>query len=637
MTNPSQQSQIARKNLLEDAIAAARRGERAKARELLTRVLRYDQKNEEAWLWMSSVVESDRERIFCLNSVLKLNPNSKTAKRGLALLGALPPEMKTDLGIEVIGVTFDAPAAGEAKKKRRSGFTIRRNRALENVLIVLLAVITVAVIGGIIYIRVFAPRLFAPLVAAATTTPTLSATEAVLELTATRTPTAAATATIPSLSITTTPGVTLTPLAEVLKLQFTPTPTIFAPQFFTEDDYRLGETAFKAGDFDKATDSFLKAAAQNSRNYSAHYYLGLIYLQRRDYNRAFTSFGNAVRINSDYAPAYIGRGQAQFGLGGNPLSDFDKANQLEVKWGEPYIQKSIYYMSVRGRDATNAVNELEKGRRASPNNVVLQAYLAEAYLLANRPIDARSALDAAFKMDATVVDLYRALGRLMLVNQDYKEAQSALSTYTAYRPDDGVGWMLFGQADLGAGDLATAVTKLNRAIELKPDDPRDAYVALGEVNLIQGNATLAKENFTKALSLGASASVRVKIGQAYYRKGDYENAIKELKSAVEGAPNQFDPNYWLGASYVGAKNYKDALTSLTSALTRATTDPQKFDALSQRAIAYNATNDRTKALADLNEALLLNVSGRDKQRADALKLLADLFGPTPGPTYTPKP
>jgi len=637
MTNPSQQSQIARKSLLEEAIAATRRGERAKARELLTRVLRYDQKNEEAWLWMSSVVESDRERIFCLNSVLKLNSNSQTAKRGLALLGALPPEMKADLGIEVIGVTFDASVAGAAKQKRRSGFMIRRNRALENVLIILLAVITVAVIGGIIYIRVFAPRLFAPAVAAATATPTLSATEVALELTVTRTPTAAATATIPSLSITTTPGVTLTPLAEVLKLQFTPTPTIFAPQFFTEDDYRLGETAFKASDFDKATDSFLKAAAQNSRNYSAHYYLGLIYLQRRDYNRAFTSFGNAIRINSDYAPAYIGRGQAQFGLGGNPLSDFDKANQLEVRWGEPYIQKSIYYMSVRGRDATNAVNELEKGRRASPNNVVLQAYLAEAYLLANRPVDARSALDAAFKIDATVVDLYRALGRLKLTNQDYKEAQSALSIYTAYRPDDGAGWMLFGQADLSAGDLATAMTKLNRAIELKPDDPRDAYVALGEVNLIQGNTTLAKENFTKALSLGAAASVRVKIGQAYYRKGDFENAIKELKSAVEGAPNQFDTNYWLGASYVGAKSYKDALTSLTSALTRATTDQQKFDALSQRAIAYNATNDRTKALADLNEALLLNVSGRDKQRTDALKLLTELLGPTPGPTYTPKP
>lgn len=634
MTNPNQQSQIARKNLLEEAIAAARRGERAKARELLTRVLRYDQKNEEAWLWMSSVVESDRERIFCLNSVLKLNPNSKTAKHGLALLGALPPEMRAGLGIEVIGVTLDAPSMGGAKQKPRGGFTIRRDRTLENVLIILLAVITFAVIGVIVYIRVIVPRLAPPIAATAP----LAATGTASDVASPRTPTAAPTPTFPALNITTTPGVTLAPLAEVLKLQFTPTPTIFAPQFFTEDDYRLGESAFKTGDFDKATDSFQKAATQNPRNYSAHYYLGLIFLQRRDYNRAFTSFGNAVRINNDYAPAYIGRGQAQFGLGGNPLSDFDKANQIDVKWGEPYIQKSIYYMSVRGRDATSAVSELEKGKRAVPSNVVLQAYLAEAYLLANRPADARSTLDAAFKMDASVVDLYRALGRLMLANQDYKAAQSALSTYTAYRPDDGVGWMLYGQADLGAGDLATAVTKLNRAIELKPDDPREAYVALGEVNLIQGNATLAKENFTKALSLGASASVRVKIGQAYYRKGDFDNAIRELKGAVEAAPNQFDSNYWLGTAYMAVKNYKDALPPLSAAVPRAATDLQKFDTLTQRAIAYNATNDKTKARADLNEALLLNVSGRDMQRVDALKLLlTDLAGSPPGATHTPQP
>ena len=299
---------------------------------------------------------------------------------------------------------------------------------------------------------------------------------------------------------------TLTPLADVLKLQFTPTPTVFAPQFSTEDDFRLGESAFKAGDFDKATDSLQKAATQNPRNYSAHYYLGLIFLQRRDYNRAFTSFGNAVRINSDYAPAYIGRGQAQFGLNGNPLSDFDKANQLDVKWGEPYIQKSIYYMSVRGRDATSAVSELEKGKRAVPTNVVLQAYLSEAYVLANRLGDARSTLDAAFKMDATVVDLYRATGRLALANEDYKAAQSELNTYTAYRPDDGVGWMLFGQADLGAGDLAGATTKSSRAIELKPDVPREAYVALGEVNLIQASDCGEGQLYESFGLVGASAS-----------------------------------------------------------------------------------------------------------------------------------
>jgi putative transposase len=43
----------------------------------------------------------------------------------LALLGALPPEMRADLGIEVIGVTVDTPAAGEGKQKRRGELVVR--------------------------------------------------------------------------------------------------------------------------------------------------------------------------------------------------------------------------------------------------------------------------------------------------------------------------------------------------------------------------------------------------------------------------------------------------------------------------------------------------------------------------------
>jgi hypothetical protein len=105
--------QATQRNLLDEAISAAKSGDRIKAKDKLTRYLRYDQKNEHAWLWMSSVVDSDRERIFCLTNVLKLNANNKTAKRGLALLGALPPEMRGDLEIEVIGVDLKSEAPGE--------------------------------------------------------------------------------------------------------------------------------------------------------------------------------------------------------------------------------------------------------------------------------------------------------------------------------------------------------------------------------------------------------------------------------------------------------------------------------------------------------------------------------------------
>src|SRR3990172_2491101 len=116
---PEQSTQNA---LLDEAIAAAKGGDRTKAKDKLTRFLRYDQKNEHAWLWMSSVVESDRERIYCLNNALKINPNNRTAKRGLALLGALPAELRAELNIEIVGVTMEADEKPKPPAKRRGGF-----------------------------------------------------------------------------------------------------------------------------------------------------------------------------------------------------------------------------------------------------------------------------------------------------------------------------------------------------------------------------------------------------------------------------------------------------------------------------------------------------------------------------------
>src|SRR5512137_457101 len=77
---------------LEQAIAALHAGQRQKAKDLLTRLLRTEQKDLDAWLWMSAAVDTEKEQIFCLQRALKVDPSSVAARRGLVVLGALPPE-----------------------------------------------------------------------------------------------------------------------------------------------------------------------------------------------------------------------------------------------------------------------------------------------------------------------------------------------------------------------------------------------------------------------------------------------------------------------------------------------------------------------------------------------------------------
>jgi hypothetical protein len=69
-------------NFLQEGIAAAKAGDKPRAFDLLTRASEIPATSEQAWLWLSSVVKDDAERLFCLNSVLWINPANAAAKRG---------------------------------------------------------------------------------------------------------------------------------------------------------------------------------------------------------------------------------------------------------------------------------------------------------------------------------------------------------------------------------------------------------------------------------------------------------------------------------------------------------------------------------------------------------------------------
>jgi hypothetical protein len=108
---------------LERAITVAKAGRKAEARRLLEMVLNADERNERAWLWLSDVVESDKERIVCLENVLTINPENEMARKGLALLRAAPAVDPSSLptaaqrempGPTPVAEALEPPAAGPA-------------------------------------------------------------------------------------------------------------------------------------------------------------------------------------------------------------------------------------------------------------------------------------------------------------------------------------------------------------------------------------------------------------------------------------------------------------------------------------------------------------------------------------------
>ena len=115
---------MAEDTMFREAVEALRQGNRARAKELLTLLLKDEQTNAVYWVWMSAAVDSPKERLYCLQTAYKLDPENASAKRGLVLLGALPPDETTQpfpMNRPRLGGTAQA-RAGKAEGKETLPF-----------------------------------------------------------------------------------------------------------------------------------------------------------------------------------------------------------------------------------------------------------------------------------------------------------------------------------------------------------------------------------------------------------------------------------------------------------------------------------------------------------------------------------
>jgi len=100
---------------LEKGIVAARSGNHSQAKTYLVQTLQQNKQNEQAWLWLSEVVDTLGEQISCIERVLEINPNNHTAKLALQKLKSQPSRaVPQPQAVPAYGPTngFPATAAG---------------------------------------------------------------------------------------------------------------------------------------------------------------------------------------------------------------------------------------------------------------------------------------------------------------------------------------------------------------------------------------------------------------------------------------------------------------------------------------------------------------------------------------------
>src|SRR6266487_1663802 len=410
--------------VFQEAVEALRAGNKSRARELLTGLLKTNQNNATYWVWMSSTVDTTKERIYCLQTAYKLDPENAAAKRGLILHGALPP----DETIQPFQV--NRPRAWEEKlllaheKPKLKGWAAVKAspEARLSGFVALGAVLIGAVVFGFIL-----PRVNQDL-GPATATPGPSPTY-------TLTPTA--------LNATGQPAVigTAAPLSELLPVPYTVTPLYVPMQGspLTSDIYLSVKSAYAKGDWDEVIRGLQQvgqAETDATKQADAYYYLGEAYRFKGDFNSAVNSYELAIRVDPKFGPAYVGIARARLLINPNAnVSSFlDEAIRLDPNFGQAYLERAI--LKLKENDIEGALADLGEADRRLPNSPLVYFQLAQARIKEGDLDLALSAAKRANELDVTNLQTYLLLGQIYAAAGNVEEAVKTLDIYLKYKPED---------------------------------------------------------------------------------------------------------------------------------------------------------------------------------------------------------
>ena len=580
-------------SMFTEAVAAARAGDRTRARELFSRLVRSDSANAEYWIWLSSVVDTNKERIYCLESALRLDPTNRAALRGLVILGARKPEGKEAQQVARVPrkmATAKSPAqrGGGGRRRVAIPWGFLAAVGIGAVLLVLVGVIAVPLAS------LLRPRALAPAPALATLTQTPADTPKFGPPTWTPIP--------PATRVNRTAVPTElagTPLAFMVDVTPTPTPVLGATPRPDSPAYQSALTAFIAGNFE-ASQEYLEAVVEEHPEWpDAHYLLGESRRRQGDLVNAIPAFDRAILLSS-YPPAYLGRALTMLEFRPDrPPTDFDEAIKADPLLTEAYLAKSDYLAGKRlWKTAEETLQEAVDAGAATP---LVFVKLSEAQINRERLEEALESAIEGSGADPTLLEGYLAVGRAYTELEQFSAALSPLETYVAYASEDPRGWAYVARALAGVGRPEQAIEAANRSLELK-------------------------ERYALAYLARAYAYLALEQGQ---------NALDDLLNARRYGVETYANHYALGKAYSQVGNSREALKWINLSISETLVERRVAEGYVLRALLYEQLDPPQTEDAILNWRWILTLKGSSPEaRALAEEHIFLLTGvrPTRAPT-----
>ena len=581
--------------VFQEAVEALRAGNKTKARELFTGLVKTDQNNVTYWIWLSGAMETTKERVYCLQTAFKLDPENATAKRGLILLGAL----RADETIQPFAL--NRPRAWEErlllaheKPKLKGWAGVKASPVFRLGLGILL-------VGGLIAGVMFG--FVIPSTLRAQTRPT-----AFVGTPFTYTPSPTAIGAKPQ--STQPAGTPNGSLSDLVPVPYTPTALyVEVERSPLTSDYLLQyNRAVQNGNWDDAITALKNVITAEPTAVYAYYYLGEVYLRKNDLGNAIQTYNEGIQKDQSFGPMYVGLAHARLiaDPNANVLPLLDQAIQLDPNFGNAYIERGI--VKIRDNDISGALSDLGEANTRLPDDPLVFYNLAQAHLKAGDEERALAAAQRVQELDITNLPNYLLLGQIYIQTGNEEEAIKALQVYVKYAPNDVGASVLFGKLLFDIGEYEQTVQMMNRVTALERTR-QEAYLY----------------RFLSNVELGKGAE-----------------ADKDRDAALRFYPDRFDANLALVRAHILNERYGSAEQAIDKTKSLAETDEQKALIYYWAAIVYEKRENPKKAaeywqlLLDLpEEAMTAEMRTEAEERLSALATPTPRVSPTPTKRATP--
>ncbi len=358
--------------------------------------------------------------------------------------------------------------------------------------------------------------------------------------------------------------------------------------------FLIAESYNFLGDFQKSSTAYLQylnLTKGTDRERSAHYGLGWLYHKQKIYHWAADSFGKAASGNDGLARKALYYQAINQKLGGqyeNSLNTFTEfGNRYKTGF---WVEEAFYEWAVSSfeagqyGDAIETLLTLVRNEKNLSGPGKVYTLLGEAYFANNEFTRATLAFEEAEK----VADIDPVLKRqarfqkawILYRNQAYEQAQPIFESVYAETPQTEIGSeALFWSADsyYKLRNYGDAAQRFNIFINNYPESDLigAARYSLGWSYFVMGDYEKAVgplEDFLNNYNPPPIAlfpydtDTQLRIGDAYYALGEYQNAIRFYNKAIGAEPGGDYAMFQVANSYYRAGNTFQAVTTFRRVL-----------------------------------------------------------------------